>query len=52
MLTDPAQHAPQKTYTPGRLYSQHDVVGDPEACFINRLDGRGAPSGIARGVGF
>ena len=26
----------------GQLYSQHDVVGDPQSCFVNVVD---APSG-------
>jgi hypothetical protein len=50
ILTDPAQHAPQKTCKPGTLYSAHDVVGDPDACFMGRLDGRsGTPNGFGRG---
>ena len=28
----------------GNIYSQHDVVGDPQACIVNRLTiGGGAP---------
>jgi hypothetical protein len=30
----------------GQLYSQHDVVGDPQSCFENVVD---APSGAAVG---
>ncbi|MGO9265259.1 MAG: hypothetical protein ACLQBA_10305 [Candidatus Binataceae bacterium] len=48
MLTDPAIHAAQKGCNPDRLYSQHDVVGDPEACFMGRFDVRsGGTSAVA-----
>jgi hypothetical protein len=39
---------PQPTCKAGQLYSQHDVVGDPQSCFVNAVD---APSGAA-GVAF
>lgn len=42
ILTESAQHSTQKTCKPDTLYSQHDVVGDSEGCFINRFDARGA----------
>ena len=51
ILTEPAQHAKPKTCKPGELYSGHDVVGDPEACFMGRLDVHGAPQGFGGGVG-
>jgi hypothetical protein len=51
ILADPAQHAPRKTCKPSEVYSQHDVVGDPEACFMGRLDVHGAPQGFGGGVG-
>ena len=52
VLTEPAAHPAQKNCTPDQLYSQHDVVGDPEACFRGRFDvrtgsavgGTGAPA--------
>lgn len=32
------------------LYSQHDVVGDPEACFMGKATfGSGAPAGVSFG---
>jgi len=34
---------PQPTCKAGQLYSQHDVVGDPQSCFVNVVD---APSGV------
>jgi hypothetical protein len=42
VLTARAQHATQKTCKPDTLYSQHDVVGDSDGCFINRFDARDA----------
>ena len=51
MLTDPAQHPPQKTCKPGDLYSAHDVVGDPEACFMGRLNVPNGAAGAAGNVG-
>jgi hypothetical protein len=41
-------HQAQKACKPDSLYSQHSVVGDPEACFMGRFDVRAAtitPSG-------
>lgn len=49
IVTDRVAHAPAKQCRPGSMYSQHDVVGDPESCFINRL---GIPSGGAGSGGF
>ena len=46
LLTDPATHEAQKNCTPDQLYSRHDVVGDPEACFRGHFDMRSsAPYG-------
>jgi hypothetical protein len=38
-----------KRCKPETLYSQHDVIGDPEACFGNHFDVRagGANQGVA-----
>jgi hypothetical protein len=36
-LTEPARHKAEKPCDKGQLYSQHDVVGDPEACFNGRM---------------
>jgi len=48
LLTDPATHEAQKECKPDQLYSQHDVVGDPEACFRGRFDLRSSPnSGVS-----
>src|SRR5271163_2276958 len=44
VLTEPARHQPEKPCDKGQLYSQHDVVGDPEACFMGRVDPRGGIS--------
>ena len=53
ILTEPAQHAAPKTCKPGALYSEHDVVGDPEACFMGRLNLRnGAPGAFGNIGGF
>jgi len=49
LLTDTVQHKAQKTCKSDSLYSQHSVVGDPDACFISRVDVRGVAS--ASGVG-
>jgi hypothetical protein len=49
LLTDTVQHTAQKTCKPDSLYSSHSVVGDPDACFISRVDVRGTiatPGGI------
>jgi hypothetical protein len=46
MLTDPATHAAQKDCKPDQLYSQHDVVGDPEACFMGRYDVRSGSASV------
>ena len=35
---------------PSELYSQHDVVGDPEACFMGRYGFGSGSNGIATGA--
>jgi hypothetical protein len=48
-LTDTPRHEPQKDCKSPSLYSQHDVVGDPEACFLGRVNvptGSVAPASI------
>jgi hypothetical protein len=43
--TDTSPRHPQGQCKRGQLYSQHDVVGDPEACFMGRLTiGNGSTS--------
>jgi hypothetical protein len=49
-LTDPVAHRAQKTCDAGKLYSSHDVVGDPEACFMGRLDVHGGMSSGSTGA--
>lgn len=44
-----APHEAQKNCKPDTLYSHHDVVGDADACFVNRFDVRA--SAISPGVG-
>ena len=34
--TDNTPHQPKNQCKASQLYSQHDVVGDPEACFMGR----------------
>ena len=34
--TDPAPRQPKNQCKASQLYSQHDVVGDPEACLMGR----------------
>jgi hypothetical protein len=52
LLADVAPHQAQKTCKPDSLYSQHTVVGDPDACFLSKVDVRSAAinSGIAGGI--
>src|SRR5208282_2547367 len=49
LLADAAPHQAQKTCKADSLYSQHSVVGDPDACFISKIDAR---AGSAGGAGF
>ena len=49
ILTERVDHVPVKRCPPGSLYSEHDVVGDSESCFLNRL---GVPNGIVGTSGF
>jgi hypothetical protein len=37
-LADTAPHEAQKRCKADALYSQHDVIGDPDACFLNRVN--------------
>jgi hypothetical protein len=39
------QHTAQKPCTPDKLYSSHDVVGDPDSCFMSKVDVRGSSVG-------
>jgi hypothetical protein len=38
LLADVGPHQAQKNCKQSSLYSQHDVVGDPDACFLNRVN--------------
>lgn len=38
ILADAAPHQAQKNCKADSLYSQHSVVGDPEACFMSHVD--------------
>jgi hypothetical protein len=50
IFADAAPHQAQKACKPDSLYSQHSVVGEADACFINHNDVRTqAPQ--AAGVG-
>jgi hypothetical protein len=38
ILRESVRHEPQqRNCKPGRLYSEHDVVGDPKACFLGNM---------------
>lgn len=41
LLTASVGHSAPKDCKPDMLYSQHDVVGDPDACFRGHYDVRG-----------
>jgi hypothetical protein len=47
LVTDTELHQARKSCRSPQLYSQHDVVGDPEACFMGRftLPGPGFTAG-------
>ena len=49
LLTNPAGHEAQKNCKEDQLYSQHDVVGDPEGCFRGRFDVRSG--NVSGGIG-
>ena len=49
LLNVSTPHQAQKSCKPDSLYSQHSVVGDPEACFISRVDVRS--SAATPGIG-
>src|ERR1700757_1601691 len=36
-VDEPAPHRDQMNCKAGHLYSQHDIVGDPQACIMGRL---------------
>jgi hypothetical protein len=38
LLADAAPHQAQKRCQPETLYSQHDVIGDPDVCLLNRVN--------------
>jgi hypothetical protein len=45
ILTDPVAREKPANCKGGELYSSHDVVGDPEACFMGRMN-VGGTSGV------
>ena len=45
-ITEAVPHEQPKTCTHSGLYSQHDVVGDPESCFLGRVT---IPGGTSAG---
>jgi len=51
LFADAAPHQAQKTCKSDSLYSQHSVVGDPDACFLNRVDVRASSAGGNPGLG-
>jgi hypothetical protein len=51
LLNTTVEHKAQKNCKPDSLYSQHSVVGDPDACFQNKVDVRtSGPSGGFAGI--
>jgi hypothetical protein len=38
LFADAAPHEAQKRCKPETLYSQHDVIGDPDVCLLNRVN--------------
>ena len=44
LLADAGPHQAQKNCKADSLYSQHDVVGDSDACFLSRVDVRAVSS--------
>jgi hypothetical protein len=38
ILADAAPHQAQKICKTDSLYSAHDVIGDPETCYLNRVN--------------
>jgi hypothetical protein len=45
MLKNPEHHEASKNCKAPGLYSSHDVVGDPEACFMGRINAQ-TPAGL------
>jgi hypothetical protein len=44
LLNSSVEHKAAKNCKPDSLYSQHSVVGDPNACFVGKLDVRQSAS--------
>jgi hypothetical protein len=38
ILADAAPHQAQKSCKPDTIYSAHDVIGDPDTCYLNRVN--------------
>jgi hypothetical protein len=47
VMTEAVPHDRPKTCRASQLYSQHDVVGDPESCFMGRIT---LPGGAVAGT--
>jgi hypothetical protein len=45
--TDPVPSQPQQNCSASQMYSQHDVVGDPESCFMGHYSFGSGPNAIA-----
>ena len=43
-FNDVVAHPVKKTCKAETLYSQHDVIGDPDACFVGKFDVRSGSS--------
>jgi hypothetical protein len=53
LLNATTRHEAQKNCKADSLYSAHDVVGDPESCFVSRVDVRASSINAgAGGIGF
>ncbi|HZP45518.1 MAG TPA: hypothetical protein VFB15_07700 [Candidatus Binataceae bacterium] len=55
VFADSVQHPTAKACKPDTLYGQHDVIGDPDSCVINRFDARAGTltagmTGMAAGI--
>src|SRR5258708_1333364 len=49
LLNNMTQHAAQKSCRAESLYSAHDVIGDPDSCFVSKIDARG-PATVGFGI--
>jgi hypothetical protein len=47
---NPTPAEPRQNCTPSQMYSQHDVVGDPESCLMGHYYGVGIGQTFAPGI--